>query len=347
MTHGEHVAVTLHAVATRAGVSTATVSRVLKDRASASESTRAKVVAAARELGYSPPRRLTPIARRHQLHGLVLADLTGSYTAELVMGFESTATELGQGIALVLARRQHNAPEALHALARRVDGLAIGANTVPDSVAQDLSAGQGGPGGLPVLLIARPEVAGCDSVRTENLNSAAQLTAHVLGHGRSHLVFVGDPDSSPDLAERYSGFRSAHVVAEVPLRRPPLRLPLVEGAGIRVADEISRRRVKVDGLVCGNDEMALSIMKRLQDNGVNVPDDLAVVGWDDVTAARYISPGLTTVRQPIRDVGRIAAERLHGRITGEHLVGTSRVLPTQLVIRSSCGCPALSTLGNA
>jgi LacI family transcriptional regulator len=277
----------------------------------------------------------------------VLADLTGSYTSELVMGFESTAAELGQGIALVLARRQHNAPEALYALAKRVDGLAIGANTVPDSVAQDLSAGQGGPGGLPVLLIARPEVGGCDSVRTENLNSAAQLTAHVLGHGRSHLVFVGDPDSSPDLAERYSGFRSAHVVAEVPLRRPPLRLPLLEGAGIRVADEISRRRVKVDALVCGNDEMALSIMKRLQDNGVHVPDDLAVVGWDDVTAARYISPGLTTVRQPIRDVGRIAAERLHGRITGEHLVGTSRVLPTQLVIRSSCGCPVLSTLVDA
>jgi LacI family transcriptional regulator len=349
MAQGEHVAVTLHAVAARAGVSTATVSRVLKGRSSASESTRAKVVAAARELGYSPPRRLRPTARRHQVHGLVLADLTGSYTSELVMGFESTATELGQGIALVLARRQHNAPEALHALAKRVDGLAIGANTVPDSVAQDLSRGFAGRdehGGLPVLLIARPEVAGCDSVRTENLNSAAQLTAHVLGHGRTHLVFVGDPDSSPDLAERYSGFRTAHVVAEVPIRRPPLRLPLVEGAGIRVADEISRRRVKVDGLVCGNDEMALSIMKRLQDNGVHVPDDLAIVGWDDVMAARYISPGLTTVRQPIRDLGRVAAERLEGRITGEHLVGTSRVLPTHVVIRSSCGCPALSTLAD-
>jgi LacI family transcriptional regulator len=347
MAKSEQVAVTLHTVATRAGVSTATVSRVLKDQASASESTRAKVVAAARELGYSPPQRQRPVAGRHQVHGLVLADLTGSYTSELVMGFESTATELGQGIALVLARRQHNASEALHALARRVDGLAIGANTVPDSVAQDLSSGPGGHGRLPVLLFARPEVAGCDSVRTENVNSAAQLTAHVLGHGRSHLVFVGDPDSSPDLAERYSGFRTAHVIAGVPMRRPPLRLPLVEGAGIRVADEISRRRVKVDGLVCGNDELALSIMKRLQDNGVHVPQDLAVVGWDDVMAARYISPGLTTVRQPIRDVGRVAAERLHGRITGEHLVGTSRVLPTQLVIRSSCGCPALSTLVDA
>lgn len=350
MTQGEHVAVTLHAVATRAGVSTATVSRVLKDRASASESTRAKVVAAALELGYSPPPRLTPLAGRHQVHGLVLADLSGSYTSELVMGFESAAAELGQGIALVLARRQHNAPEALHALARRVDGLAIGANTVPDSVAADLSRGHGGhrgQSGLPVLLIGRPEVAGCDSVRTENLNSATQLTAHLLGHGRTHLVFVGDPDSSPDLAERYAGFRAAHVVAEVPLRRPPLRVPLVEGAGIRVADEITRRRVKVDGLVCGNDEMALSILKRLQDNGVHVPQDLSVVGWDDVTAARYISPGLTTVRQPIRDIGRFAVERLQGRITGEHLVGTSRVLPTQVVIRSSCGCPRLATLPDA
>jgi LacI family transcriptional regulator len=181
-------------------------------------------------------------------------------------------------------------------------------------------------------------------LRAENLASAALLTAHVLQHGRSHLVFVGDPDSSSDVAERYSGFRTAHVVAEVPLRRPPLRVPLVEGAGIQVADEILRRRVKVDGLVCGNDDIALAIMKRLQDNGAHLPDDLAVVGWDDINAARYITPGLTTVHQPIRDLGRLAVERLQARIAGEEPVGGALVLPTQVVIRASCGCPTLSPI---
>jgi LacI family transcriptional regulator len=333
----EPASVTLHTVALRAGVSTATASRVLKGSASASESTRVKVIAAARELGYSPPDRLrAPAVTRRDAYGLVLADLAGSYHSELVMGFEFAAADLGQGVALVVVRRRHDASEALQALASRVDGLAIGANTVPDSVVHELSRGS------PVVLLARQEVAGCDSVRAENLESAALLTAHLLEHGRSHLVFVGDPDGSPDVAERYSGFRTAHIVAEVPLRRPPLRVPLVEGAGIRVADEILRRRVKVDGLVCANDDVALAVMRRLQDNGARLPDDLAVVGWDDVMAARYISPGLTTVRQPIRDLGRLAAEQLQARIVGEQPAGRAWVLPTQVVVRSSCGCPTLS-----
>jgi LacI family transcriptional regulator len=336
---GEHIAVTIHTVARRAGVSTATVSRVLMGSAPTSAATRAKVVAAAHELGYSPPERSRGSAvPRHDAQGLVLEDLTGSYHSELVMGFESAAAELGQGVALVLARRRHDASEMLRALAERVDGLAIGANTVPDSVVHELSRG------LPVVLLGRSEVAGCDGVRSENLANAALLTSHLLGHGRSHLVFVGDPDSSLDVAERYSGFRTAHVVADVPLRRPPLRVPLLEGAGIQVADEILRRRVKVDGLVCANDTVALAIMKRLQDNGARLPDDLAVVGWEDVMAARYSSPALTTVRQPIRDLGRLAAEQLQARIVGGQPVGRTRVLPAQVVVRSSCGCPTLSPL---
>ncbi len=330
-------AVTIHTVARRAGVSTATVSRVLKNSAPVSKSTRAKVIAAACELSYSPPERSRPSApTRRDAYGMVLEDLDGSYHGELVMGFESAAADLGQGVALFVARRRHDASEALHALARRVDGLAIGANTVPDSVVHELSRD------LPVVLLARPEVAGADSLRAENLENAALLTSHLLRHGRSHLVFVGDPDSCLDVAERYSGFRSAHIVADVPMRRPPLRVPLVEGAGIQVADEILRRRVKVDGLVCANDDLALAVVKRLQDNGAHLPDDLAVVGWDDVLAARYISPALTTVRQPIRDLGRLAAERLQARIGGGDLVGQARVLPSLVVVRSSCGCPVLS-----
>ena len=140
------------------------------------------------------------------------------------------------------------------------------------------------------------------------------------------------------MAERYAGFRSAHVASDVAIRRPPLRVPLVEGAGV----QILRRRVKLDGLVCANDELALAIIRRLQDSGVRVPEDLAVVGWDDVPAARYISPGLTTVHQPIRGLARLAAVRLQARITGEEPVGGPQVLPSQIVLRSSCGCVALA-----
>ncbi|MBE3074363.1 MAG: substrate-binding domain-containing protein, partial [Actinobacteria bacterium] len=226
--------------------------------------------------------------------------------------------------------------EAVRDLAKRVDGLVIGASTVPDSVAHSLGRE------LPVVLLARHDVAGCDSVRVDNIESATLLTAHLFEHGRSRLVFVGDPDASPDVSERYAGFRRAHVAAGVPLRRPPLHVPLTEGGGVHVAEEIMRRRVKIDGLVCGNDVLALAIMKRLQDNGVRIPDDLAVAGWGDVLAARYISPGLTTVRQPLHDLGRLTATRLHARIVGEQPVGAPEVLPSRIILRCSCGCPALS-----
>ena len=330
------VAVTIRAVASRAGVSTATVSRALRG-ASTSDSTRAKVLAAARELGYSPPdRRLRPRATRHKAFGLVLSDLAYSDYSELVMGHEAAAAALGQSVVLVLTRRGDDASEAVRSLAKRVDGLVIGASTVPDAVAQSLAHD------LPVVLLARHDVVGCDSVRADNVDSAALLTSHLFEHGRSRLVFVGDPDTTPDVSERYTGFRNAHVAGEVPLRRPPLRVPLVEGAGVQVAEEILRRRVKIDGLVCGNDTLALAIMKRLQNNGVRIPDDLAIAGWGDVLAARYISPGLTTVRLPMHDLGRLTAERLHARIVGEQPAGGPEVLSTQIILRSSCGCPVLS-----
>jgi Transcriptional regulators len=331
------VAVTIHVVARKAGVSSATVSRVLQGSGSTSDSTRAKVIAAVRELGYSPPDRARrPISTRHETYGLVLADLAVSDYSELVMGLESSAADAGLSVVLVLTRRLDDASETVRDLAKRVDGLVIGANTVPDAVAHSVGRV------LPVVLLARPDVAGCDAVRADSVESAALITAHLFEHGRSRLVFVGEPDASLDVSERYAGFRRAHVAAGVPLRRPPLRVPLIEGAGVRVAEEILRRRVKIDGLVCGNDALALAIMKRLQDNGVHIPDDLAITGWDDVLAARYIPPGLTTVRQPMHDLGRLAAERLNARIVNEQPVIGSEVLPTRVILRSSCGCPALS-----
>lgn len=336
------VAVTIDVVARKAGVSTATVSRVLQGSASTSDSTRGKVIDAARELGYSSPGR--PRRRnavRHDAYGLVLADLASCDYSELIMGLESAAVAVGQRVVLVMTRRRDDASEAVRDLAKRVDGLVIGANTVPDSVASSLCRV------LPVVLLARQEVAGCDSVRADNVENAALLTSHLFDHGHSRLVFVGDPDASPYMSERYTGFRRAHAAAGVPLRRPPLRVPLIEGAGVQVAEEILRRRVKIDGLVCGNDTIALAIMKRLQDNGFRIPDDLAIAGWDDALAARYISPGLTTVRQPMYDLGRVTVARLQARIVGGQPVGPPEVLASRIILRSSCGCPALSAPARA
>jgi LacI family transcriptional regulator len=262
-------------------------------------------------------------------------EMRGPWYSELLMGYESAAARQGQSVVLVVTGRRTDPTEAVRDLAGRVDGLVLSHSTISDPAAQSVGKG------TPVVLLSRPQVPGCDAVAAENAESARELTAHLMGHGRRHLVFVGDPDASPEVAERYRGFRLAHAAADIPVRRPPLRVPLLEAAGVQVAEEILRRRVRVDGLVCANDELALAVMKRLQDNGVHVPEDLAVVGWDDRMAARYVSPGLTTVRPPMRELGRLAAVRLHERITGQPVRPDPLVLPAELVLRSSCGCPAL------
>jgi LacI family transcriptional regulator len=120
----------------------------------------------------------------------------------------------------------------------------------------------------------------------------------------------------------------------------PVPAEFREHEGEAVADRLLSGELTADALVCGNDELALALMMRLLDGGLDVPGDVAVVGWDDVMTARYVRPGLTTVRQPVRELGALAADRLYDLVNGATARPHRQVLPTELVIRSSCGCRA-------
>ena len=330
---------TIYSVAERAGVSIASVSRVLQGSTAVSEKTRQRVLDAAEELKYVPLAAARSLAvRHHEAHGLVLPELSGPYYSELLMGFESRAAELGQSVVLMLAQGKDNLPAAVRKLATRVDGLAmLGSAAIPEDTVTALH------GSKPVVLIAGDPHADVDTVTSENTTSAEELTSHVLGHGRATLRFVGDPDSGPDVRDRYAGFVAAHAAAGL-TASDPVRISLREADGTALADRVLSGELTTDALVCANDELALAVIKRLREGGTSVPDDVAVVGWDDVMTARYIEPALTTVRQPVRELGAEAAERLHQRVTGGRVEAGPLVIPTSLVIRSSCGCaPGRST----
>jgi LacI family transcriptional regulator len=254
------------------------------------------------------------------------------------MGFESRAAELGQSVVLMLAGGKADLTRAVRQLAARVDGLAmLGSAAIPESAVRALQ------GSKPLLLIAGDPREGVEAIGAENTHSAEALTLHLLDHGRRRLLFVGDPDSGPDIRDRYLGFAQAHRsrLAEAPAE--PLRIPFREADGTRLAERILAGDVDADALVCANDELALSIMARLQEGGRDVPADIAIVGWDDVMTARYVRPGLTTVRQPVRELGAMAADRLHELVTGASPRDGLQVLSTQLVLRASCGCPPVAT----
>jgi LacI family transcriptional regulator len=330
--------VTIYTVAARAGVSIATVSRVLRGTAPTSPVTRRKVLKAVQELDYIPLRAARKVyVPRHQTHGLVLPWLSGPYYSELLTGFEAAAARYGQAVVIQLAGPQVDLEDAVRRLLARVDGLVLANDTVTDGFVRSACRG------TPTVLLARNPVLGCDTVMVENLRAAEEITDHLLRHGRRRLVFVGDPADSHDVTERYAGFRSAlsrsGARSEAREVRPPVLVALEERSGPGAVAAVLGAPEPPDALVCANDELAIAVMAVLSRQGVSVPGDLAVVGFDDIMTSRFVAPGLTTIRQPTRAVGHWAAIRLHERIEGRTHDVHPQVLPTELVVRGSCGCP--------
>ncbi|MGB0101177.1 MAG: LacI family DNA-binding transcriptional regulator [Nocardioides sp.] len=319
---------TIRDVARQAGVSIATVSRAMRDSEAVRPETRERVRTAAEQLQFVPSQLGRQLAeRRHAANGIVFPDLSGPYYAEVVLGYEAVAAELRRSVLILSTRGRSDAAEAVHAMAERCDGVVVLGRTVPDDVVERLAAR-----GVQLVLVARPPITGVDAVNAENRASAQALTQHLLDLGTRRLVFVGDPSTSPDVAERFAGVQEASTTGsgiEVDLHHVD---DLDEEAGAHLVGDYLTRALP-DAFVCANDELALGMLGRLRTAGVDIPGRVKVTGWDDVMAATYA--GLTTVRQPMRELGATAARLLDELIVGERAHPRHEVLPTQLVVRSS------------
>ncbi|ATG51460.1 LacI family transcriptional regulator [Brachybacterium vulturis] len=363
MVNGDALPVpTIYQVAERAGVSIATVSRAFGDPSKVAPRTRDAVFEAARELRYVPAAAARALAvRRSKALGVVLPHIAGPYYAELLVGFEIAASELGLSVVLVLAKPQEHRPAAVLDLLGRVDGMAFMARSgADDEIVRQVSEVR------PTVSVARGRVDGVDAFYAENRRSAQHLTEHLIGHGRRRIGFVGRPEEGSDIGRRHRGHLDALAAAGLSPARH-FAVDPVESAGREVAEQLlavaqqdldravptaptaessgaPRGIAGLDALVCGNDELALAIIARLATAGVDVPGELAVTGWDDTVTARYLSPGLTTVRQEVAQLGALAARRLAARIDGAAVQEPCTVGST-LVLRESCGCSPLGVSG--
>ncbi|HEY5787382.1 MAG TPA: LacI family DNA-binding transcriptional regulator [Microlunatus sp.] len=324
---------TIYSVAERAGVSIATVSRVLSGTTVTSKEATEKVLKAAHELAYVPQNSAKSLASaRYQTHAVVIGSLDGPYYSELLMGYEEVAARYDQELLLVVADRPRRS-RTLADLRARVDGVMIAQMDIPDDEISALAEL------IPVVLVGRSEIVGCDGVVSENVGTATELTRHLIeNHDRRGLVFVGDPEQSSDVAARHAGFQRALDEGALLPPAAPFRVPYTERGGERAVEMVVALPTLPDALVCANDEVALALGAGLQRQGIRLGVDLSLVGWDDVTAARYVTPGLTTARQPVREMGGRAAELLHRRVGGPEGPVGQHVLPTEVVIRQSCGC---------
>ena len=331
----------IYAVAERAGVSIATVSRVQRGKDVVARETRDRVLRAIEELGYRPNGTGRALAeQRTDAIGIVFPDLSGPYYSEVIAGCEDRVVAEGRSLLILATHGREHAADLVFDLAGRVDGVMVMGRTVPDDVVRTLDGD-----GVPIVLLARAGFDGIPAVRAENVAPAAALTGLLLRGGHEAIAFLGDSASSPDAAERWQGYLNAHEAAGRPAPAEPVPVLFDEGQSHEAATRLLGRAERPTALLCANDEIALGALAAAHELGLRVPGDVAITGWDDIQVARYVSPALTTVRQPMRLLGARAAELLFERIhTGVTPAG--EVLPTELVVRASCGCASTDGSNN-
>lgn len=329
--------VTIQEIADHVGVSIATVSRVVHGFDQISPATRGKVLAAISELGYRPShlgRAL--VERRHAAVGIVFPGLAGPYYSEVIQGFEEDAAAAKLSVLILGTHLLRESADLVLSMADRVDGLAITGGSIPDEMLDALATR-----GVPVVQMAGMPRRGVPTVRSQTATSMERLTTHLISdHGYDNLAFIGNPTGSPDVSERWKGFCAAHRKAGVRAPRAPFRIGLEQPHGTLAATRLLARRTPPRALMCANDETAIGALVAVLGKGLKVPEDIAIVGFDDIPMAGLTEPGLTTVHQPMRELGTQTARTLRQRISGEIDDDVDLVLDTDLVLRGSCGCRA-------
>jgi LacI family transcriptional regulator len=340
--------VTLHDVARLAGVSTATVSRVVHGQDRVRESTRARVQQAIEELGYVPDGAAQSLSRRRKdVIGLVCVEREVDhidienvgllYYDEVLRGVEACLRQR-KNWSLLITFMQGDRPDfsRLDALSGKVDGILIGEGFVASSIIERLAAR------VPVVVIAgTPGERAADVVAADNFSGSAAIITHLIAdHGKRRLFHLDGPPNSPDAGERRRaleyGLRAHPECRLVGSTQGILSVRSGELAGENL---LARYRTALpDAVVCANDQMAIGVLRAFAAGGVRVPQDMAVVGFDDIALGSLYDPSLTTVHQPMHMLGERACTRLLDRIADPDLSPAMELLPTELVLRASCGC---------
>ncbi|MFO7697914.1 MAG: LacI family DNA-binding transcriptional regulator [Anaerolineae bacterium] len=324
---------TIYDVADRAKVSIATVSRVLNGRAKVTEETRARVMEAVATLAYRP----SPVARGLAMGATsVLAVFYESFQSvffsTLLAGAESEAA--ANGYALMAYQIQGREWEDLIRMPGRADGVIVSSSPNNEAFLQSLAQSA-----TPTVVLghARADLK-MDGVVPDSIMGVNAVIEHLMGHVRKRIAHIAGPASSRQSAER----RQAYIDA---LARHGLTCPeecLVQGdfsfvGGAQAMARLLALPEPPDAVFAANDVMAMGAMQSIEQHGLKVGVDIAVVGFDGLEAGEYMTPPLTTVFQPIEDLGRVAVRLLLERIEHPEAPVQEEVLPTALIVRGSCG----------
>lgn len=323
---------TLEMVAERAGVSPSTVSRILNGTAVVSDEKRAAVDQAIAKLGFVP----NPVARglaggRTLSIGVVSQAIDSPFYGAALRGIE---VELGTaGYSPLFMSGHWRADEEARCIdvlrSRRVDGLIVLTGRLADSALRSLARS------LPVVVTGRSlKASNLLSMDFDNREGARQATQHLIDLGHRRIAFIsGDPEH-PDAVDRQQGYRSAIEAAGLRFD-PALVAPgnFSEHSGLLAVERLLDSRTRFNAIFAANDQMAFGASLGLYRRGLRVPDDVSMVGFDDVAGSVYMVPPLTTVHNPIQEIGELAARAMLSLLAGER--PAVEVPAPRLIVRES------------
>ncbi|QKW23808.1 LacI family DNA-binding transcriptional regulator [Kitasatospora sp. NA04385] len=328
---------TLEAVAAHAGVGRGTASRVINGSERVSGRAREAVLRAVEELGYVPNNLARGLVRRRtDTVALVMGVSEDTAWAEpyfsgLVRGIKRGLADSGLQLLLALAQSGPEGERLLRYLtAQHVDGVLLTSLRGDDPMPRRLE-----DSGIPTVVVGAPtgfDPAHC--VDVDNRDGARRAVRHLLDRGRRRIATITGPQDTRAGLQRLQGFHDAHAAAVLDAG-PVAHGDFSADSGVRAMQELLRRDPGIDAVFAASDSMAIGALRVLKERGRRVPGDVAVVGFDDSPIAVHTDPPLTSVHQPLEQMGREMTRILIARINGEAVARPRVVLDTRLVVRDS------------
>lgn len=330
---------TITDVARLAGVSISTVSRVLNDTAPVADDTVVRVRHAVETLHFTPHAAARTLAvRKTDTIGLLLPEIGSSFFVPTLRGIESAVREAGMDL-LIFAGSQNAVRRHARSLPlgeHNTDGLLVFSNLMET---RELAGFH--QRGFPVVLLHRSAPAGLamPSVRFDNRAGIRGLLDHLIdAHGRRRIAFFRGPDGNEDSFWREAAYRETLEARGLPVDAALiLDAGFTEQGGEAAANRLLASGIDFDAIFAGDDEAAAGALMALRKSARHVPEDISVVGFDDVPLARHLNPPLTTVRAPIETASYLAARQLV-RLIRNVEADVMTLLPVEMVVRHSCGC---------
>lgn len=326
-------------VARIANVSHSTVSRALRDSPLVNPETAERIKKIARDSSY----RVSAVARslvtsKTRTLGVVVATVADPFIAEVIGGVERAARQRGYSVLLAnsdaLPDRETSVVESFEE--RRVEGIIVLASRVGSSYRKLL-----GNTKIPIVLINNHQFGDVAySVDIDNVSASREATRHLTELGHTEIAYIGNRHGFDSDTDRFSGYRQALTASDIPFR-PEL---VLHGDGTPPGGEAAMEQIlslphRPTGIFCYDDMTALGVLRKLREHGLRVPQDMSMVGFDDLMIASYTEPALTTIRQPKENMGKLATEMALNVISG--VDGESNIkVAGELIVRQSTAAPA-------